>query len=201
MPARFLLTIVALAVLTAPVQAGPKDSRDTKDSKDAKDRAKPAPRPAAKPRPASRPKPPPPPADERADKLERPDKGPPPPAVPPLATWAGVWHTAATVAYSSCPGTEPGHQEAFTLVVNADEKAISATEQPEQSLLRKFAGSAELRGRRWTLLLRDKDGKNGMDLVLDDDGRKLVGTRVLVRQAKKSVCSVVYDVEGTRDDA
>jgi hypothetical protein len=187
MPARFLLTIVALGVLAAPAHAGPKD------------RSKP--KPAAKPK-AARPKPKSPPADGRADKPERPDKAAPVPAVPPLTGWSGVWHTAATVAYSSCPGTEPGHQEAFTLAVVADEKAITATEQPEQSLLRKFVGSAELRGKRWTLLLRDKEGKNGMDLVLDDDGHKLVGTRVLVRQAaKKSFCSVVYDVEGTRDDA
>ena len=191
MPARFLLTIVALGVLVAPVHAGPKDSKDSKD-------------PKAKPKAAAKPNPkrPAPPPDDRTDKLERPDKAAPAPVQPPLAGWSGVWHTAATVAYSSCPGTEPGHQEAFTLAVVADEKAISATEQPEQSLLRKFVGAAELRGKRWTLLLRDKDGKNGMDLVLDDEGKKLVGTRVLVRQAaKKSLCSVVYDVEGTRDDA
>jgi hypothetical protein len=120
---------------------------------------------------------------------------------PPLAAWSGVWHTAATVQFSSCPGTEPGHQEAFTLTVVADDKAISATEQPEQSLLRKFTGAADQRGKRWILLLRDKEGKNGMDLLLEDEGRKLGGTRVIVRQVKKALCSVVYVVEATRDDA
>jgi hypothetical protein len=189
-----LLTFVTLGVLAGPVQAGPKDSKDSKPRA-----TKPKP-PAARPKTPT-PPPTPPPTEDRTDRLERADKPPPAPAVPPLAAWSGVWHTGATVTYSSCPGTEPGHQEAFTLVVAADEKTITATEQPEQSLLRKFLGAAELRGKRWTLVLRDKDGKNGMDLVLDEDGRKLVGTRVLVRQAKKHVCSVVYDIESTRDAA
>ena len=123
------------------------------------------------------------------------------PAEPPHEAWSGVWHTAATVSYSSCPGTEPGHQEAFTLTIVASEKAIAASELPEQSLTRKFVGNAEQRGKQWILELRDKDGKNGMDLWLDDDGKKLVGTRVLVRSARKGLCSVVYSVEGSLDEA
>ncbi len=128
---------------------------------------------------------------------------PPAPSAPPLRAWAAVWHTAATVEYSSCPGTEPGHQEAFTLTVVADDdgKRIAATETPEQSLARKFVGVADLRGKRWVLQLRDKDGKNGMDLWLEEDGKKLAGTRVVVRQARRSLCSVVYSIEGTRDEA
>jgi hypothetical protein len=159
-------------------EAGPKEVKPTKPRPGETKRKRPAPAPT-------------PPADD--------DK--PVPATPPLASWSGVWHTAATVQYSSCPGTVPGQQEAFTLTVVADDKAITATEQPEQSLLRKFTGAAEPRGKRWVLLLRDKEGKNGMDLVLQDEGRKLGGTRVIVRQVKKTLCSVVYDVEATRDDA
>jgi hypothetical protein len=123
-------------------------------------------------------------------------------AKPPWKSWAGLWHTAATVDYSSCPGTEPGHQAAFTIHMVANEDGIVATEMPEQSLQRKFAGRAEQRGRRWILELRDKDGKNGMDLWVDDDGRKLRGTRVVVRPLKKKkTCAVVYSIEGSRDDA
>jgi hypothetical protein len=116
--------------------------------------------------------------------------------------WSGVWHTAATVEYSSCPGTEPGHQEAFTLEVNADEKKrrIRAIETPEQSDRRKFKGHLDLRGKRWVLELRDDDGKNGMDLSLDDEGHKLEGRRVVVRRLSESLCSVVYSLEGTRDE-
>ena len=117
---------------------------------------------------------------------------------PPLDAWSAVWHTAAVVEYSSCPGTEPGHQEAFTLAVKASEKAITATEQPEQSLPRKLTGTPDLRGKQWVLELRSADGKNGMDVHVTDDG-KLAGTRVIVRSAgKRKLCSVVYSLDGQR---
>ena len=139
------------------------------------------------------------PAAARSAKKSRPA---PAPAAsdekPPLAAWSALWHTAATVEYSTCPGTEPGHQEAFTLAIKADEKKIVATETPEQSLSRKLVGTPELRGKRWVLELRSADGKNGMDVYLTDDGHGLAGTRVLIRSAGKRVlCSVVYRLEAT----
>jgi hypothetical protein len=174
-----VLTMALCLSVPLVAQAGPREVKPTKPRPAEPKRRKPTPAPA------------PAPADDDKPVL----------TTPPLAGWSGVWHTAATVQYSSCPGTVPGHQEAFTLTVVADDKAITATEQPEQSLLRKFTGAAEQRGKRWILVLRDKEGKNGMDLLLQDDGRKLGGTRVIVRQVKKALCSVVYDVEATRDDA
>jgi hypothetical protein len=137
-----------------------------------------------------------------AKKKTRPPPPPAEPAVPdkpPLAEWSAVWHTAATVEYSSCPGTEAGHQEAFTLEIVADDKAIVATETPEQSLARKFTGATHLRDKRWVLELRDKDGKNGMDLWLAEDGKGLAGRRVVVRQSRRALCSVVYAIEAGRE--
>jgi hypothetical protein len=130
--------------------------------------------------------------------VAKPKRAPSTEEKPPLDAWSAVWHTAAVVEYSSCPGTEPGHQEAFTLAVKASEKAITATEQPEQSLPRKLTGKPELRGKQWVLELRSADGKNGMDVFVTDDG-KLAGTRVIVRSAgKRTLCSVVYALEGQR---
>ncbi len=122
-----------------------------------------------------------------------------PAAQPPLRAWSSVWHSVGTVEYSSCPGVENGQQEAFTLAIKADDKAITATETPEQGVARKLIGTADRRGNRWVLQLRARDGKNGMDVALGDAGN-LTGTRVLVRKHKKLPCSVVYGVAANRDE-
>jgi hypothetical protein len=174
-----LFTAVVLAVMglgiavAAARPARPPAPKKDDDKKDDK-KARPKPKPAAE-------------AGAAAD--------------PPLDAWSAMWHTAAVVSYSSCPGTEPGHQEAFTLTVKANDKGITATEQPEQSLPRKLTGTPELRGPTWVLELRTTDGKNGMDVYLTDDD-KLAGTRVIVRKGGKgALCSVVYTLEGQRPTA